>query len=334
VTASAAAPAAPPAAADAPLLAVQGLSIAFPSPYGPRRVVDRLSYALAPGRTLGVVGESGCGKTVAALALLRLVPPPGRVVQGSVRIGSVDLATLSAAQLQAHRGQRVAMVFQDPAAALNPVQTVGDQVAEVFVLHRRMDRKQARGAAVEMLQQVGMPDPQRRADAYPHQLSGGMRQRAMIAMALACRPDLLVADEPTTALDATVQAQILDLMQELQDRFGAAIQFISHNLGVVASIAEEVMVMYAGRAVERAPADALFRDPLHPYTRALLATLPRLGSRRETLPSIQGSVPPAGFAIPGCRFAPRCPLADKDCRAAEPELLPRKDGRAVACFKA
>jgi peptide/nickel transport system ATP-binding protein len=319
---------------DAPLLAVTGLSIAFPSPYGPRRVVDRLSYTIDKGRTLGVVGESGCGKTVAALALLRLVPPPGRVVQGSVRIGGVDLATLGAAQLQAHRGQRVAMVFQDPAAALNPVQTIGDQVAEVFVLHRQMDRGQARDAAVEMLVQVGMPDPKRRADAYPHLLSGGMRQRAMIAMALACRPDLLIADEPTTALDATVQAQILDLMQELQDRFGAAIQFISHNLGVVASIAEEVMVMYAGRAVERAPADALFRDPLHPYTRALLATLPRLGSRRDVLPSIQGSVPPAGFAIQGCRFAPRCPLADADCRASEPELTARTGDRAVACFKA
>jgi oligopeptide/dipeptide ABC transporter ATP-binding protein len=207
--------------ADAPLLAVTELSIAFPSAYGPRRVVDRLSYAIAPGRTLGVVGESGCGKTVAALALLRLVPPPGRIVQGSVRIGGADLATLNPEQLQAHRGQRVAMVFQDPAAALNPVQTIGQQVAEVFLLHRRMK-----------------------------------------------------------------------------------------------------------------PADALFRDPLHPYTRALLATLPRLGSRRDVLPSIQGSVPPAGFAIQGCRFAPRCPLADQDCRAAEPELLPRAGGRAVACFKA
>ena len=321
-------------APDAPLLAVTDLSIAFPSRAGSRRVVDRLSYTIGKGRTLGVVGESGCGKTVAALALLRLVPPPGRVVGGSVRLGDVDLATLDERGLEAHRGQRVAMVFQDPSAALNPVQTIGQQVAEVFILHRKMKPGDAREAAIDMIRQVGMPDPLRRADAYPHQLSGGMRQRAMIAMALACRPDLLIADESTTALDATVQAQILDLMQNLQDRFGTAIQFISHNLGVVASIAEEVMVMYAGRAVERAPAAAIFADPLHPYTKALLATLPRLGARRDVLPSIPGSVPPAGFALPGCRFAPRCPLADQDCRAAEPELTARAGGRAVACFKA
>jgi len=334
VSAGQAGPTASAATPPAPLLTVSDLAIAFPSRRGPRRVVDGLSYAIAPGTTLGVVGESGCGKTVAALALLRLVPPPGRVEGGRIAFGAVDVAALDEAGLEEHRGQRAAMVFQDPSAALNPVYTIGEQVAEAFVLHRAMGRRQARAAAVAMIAEVGMPDPARRANAYPHELSGGMRQRAMIAMALACRPALLIADEPTTALDATVQAQILDLMQDLQDRFGTAIQFISHNLGVVASIADAVMVMYAGRAVEHGPAAAVFGDPLHPYTRALLETLPRLGARRAVLPSIPGGVPAAGFAGAGCRFADRCPMADGDCRAADPALTWRADGRAVACFKA
>jgi oligopeptide/dipeptide ABC transporter ATP-binding protein len=322
------------APAAAPLLAVDNLTVAFPSRAGPRRVVEDLSYALGAGRTLGVVGESGCGKTVAALALLRLVPPPGRIEAGAIRLDGTEVTALDDAGLRRLRGQRIAMVFQDPAAALNPVYTIGAQVAESFRLHRAMDARAARAAAVEMLAQVGIPDPRRRAEAYPHQLSGGMRQRAMIAMALACRPGLLIADEPTTALDATVQAQILDLMQALQDAMGTAIQFISHNLGVVAAVAHDVMVMYAGRAVEIAPAAEIFRRPLHPYTRALLETLPRLGARRARLPSIPGTVPAAGTALSGCRFAERCPLADAACRAEEPRLAERGGGRHVACFKA
>jgi oligopeptide/dipeptide ABC transporter ATP-binding protein len=297
-------------------------------------VVENLGYAIAAGRTLGVVGESGCGKTVAALALLRLVPPPGRIEAGAIVLDGQDVMALDDDALQRHRGQRVAMVFQDPAAALNPVYPIGAQVAEAFLLHRAMDARAARDAAVEMIAHVGIPDPKRRAKAYPHQLSGGMRQRAMIAMALACRPALLVADEPTTALDATIQAQILDLMQTLQDELGTAIQFISHNLGVVASIAHDVMVMYAGRAVEIAPSEEIFRRPLHPYTQALLETLPRLGARRDTLPSIKGAVPEAGVAVPGCRFADRCPRADAGCRVQEPPLAYLGGGRQVACFKA
>ncbi|MCC6467234.1 MAG: ABC transporter ATP-binding protein [Alphaproteobacteria bacterium] len=323
-----------PSATAAPLLAVDALTIAFPSRTGPRRVVDGLSYAIAGGRTLGVVGESGCGKTVAALALLRLVPPPGRIEAGAIRLVGEDVMALDAAGLKRHRGQRAAMVFQDPTAALNPVYPIGAQVAEAFTLHRAMDAREAREAAVEMIAHVGIPDARRRAEAYPHQLSGGMRQRAMIAMALACRPVLLIADEPTTALDATIQAQILDLMQALQDELGTAIQFISHNLGVVAAIAHDVMVMYAGRAVEIASSEEIFRHPLHPYTQALLETLPRLGARRDTLPSIRGAVPRAGAISPGCRFADRCPRADAGCRAAEPPLAYVGAGRHVACYKA
>jgi oligopeptide/dipeptide ABC transporter ATP-binding protein len=323
-----------PAVATAPLLAVENLTVAFPSRAGPRRVVEGLGYTVAAGRTLGVVGESGCGKTVAALSLLRLVPAPGRIEAGAIRLDGEEVMALDEAGLRRLRGQRVAMVFQDPAAALNPVYTIGAQVAESFQLHRAMDARAAYAAAVEMIAHVGMPDPRRRAEAYPHQLSGGMRQRAMIAMALACRPALLIADEPTTALDATIQAQILDLMQALQDELGTAIQFISHNLGVVASVAHDVMVMYAGRAVEIAPSADIFRRPLHPYTQALLATLPRLGARRDSLPSIKGAVPEAGAAMRGCRFADRCPRADAGCRAEEPPLADADRGRQVACFKA
>ncbi|MCK6451259.1 MAG: ABC transporter ATP-binding protein, partial [Alphaproteobacteria bacterium] len=264
------------ASAGGPLLDVGGLVVAFPGRAGSRRAVDGLDYRIGRGRTLGVVGESGCGKTVAALALMRLVPPPGRIAAGTIRVGGIDVMALDDAGLRDLRGQRVAMVFQDPAAALNPVLTIGAQVAEAYLLHRRMDAAAAMEAAIAMLARVGIPDPARRAASYPHQLSGGMRQRAMIAMALACRPALLVADEPTTALDATVQAQILDLMQELQDETDTAIQFISHNLGVVASVAHDVLVMYAGRAVESGPAEDVLRRPLHPYTQALIETLPRL----------------------------------------------------------
>jgi oligopeptide/dipeptide ABC transporter ATP-binding protein len=318
---------------SAALLEVTGLRIGFPRPGGVRQVVAGIGYRVEAGRTLGVVGESGCGKSVTALALMGLVPPPGRV-EGSIRFEGKELVGQAPAAWRALRGDRVAMVFQEPMTALNPVMTVGHQIAEVQVLHKGASWKDAEERAVGMLEAVGINSPKQRAAAYPHQLSGGMRQRAMIAMALACEPALLVADEPTTALDVTIQAQILDLMQELQERIGMAIQFISHNLAVVSEIAHEIIVMYAGRIVERAPADELFAQPLHPYTQGLIATLPDPRQRVARLPVIQGGVPDMDAGVTGCRFADRCVRGDASCRLAEPpaeELVP---GHFVACFKA
>ncbi len=315
----------------APLLEVNGLRIAFPAREGPRDVVAGIGYALAPGRTLGVVGESGCGKSMTALALMGLVPSPGRV-SGSVRFGGRELLGQSAHDWRALRGERVAMVFQEPMTALNPVMRVGHQIAEVQVLHKGISWHEAEQHAVQMLEAVGINSPKERARAYPHQLSGGMRQRAMIAMALACEPALLIADEPTTALDVTIQAQILDLMQDLQDRIGMAMQFISHNLAVISEIAHDIIVMYAGRIVERAPAHALFAAPRHPYTRGLIATLPDPQHKVTRLPVIPGVV--SNFAVQGCRFADRCALADAGCRAAEPPLEELAPAHFAACFKA
>jgi len=277
-----------------------------------------------------VVGESGCGKSVSALALLGLVPPPGRVA-GSIRFAGRELIGQSPAAWRALRGDRIAMVFQEPMTALNPVMTVGEQIAEAIVLHQAADRSAAREQAVALLEAVGIAAPRARARAYPHQLSGGMRQRAMIAMALACRPALLIADEPTTALDVTIQAQIVELMQDLQAEIGMAIQFISHNLAVVSEIADEIVVMYAGRIVERAPAEELFARPLHPYTIGLIATLPDPGRRVARLPVIPGSV--LSVSAQGCRFADRCPRGDASCRRAEPPLEAVTPGHAAACFK-
>jgi oligopeptide/dipeptide ABC transporter ATP-binding protein len=313
--------------AAAPVLAVDRLTVNF----GPRAVVRALSYALVPGRTLGVVGESGCGKSMTALALMGLVPPPGQV-SGSVRLDGRELIGQPAEAWRAVRGNRMAMVFQEPMAALNPVMPIGHQIAEAMVLHEAAGWRQAEERAVALLDAVGIASARARARAYPHQLSGGMRQRAMIAMALACRPAVLIADEPTTALDVTIQAQILDLMLELQQEIGMAIQFISHNLAVVSEIAHEIIVMYAGRIVERAPADALFATPLHPYTQGLIATLPDPDRRVARLPVIPGGVP--DFDAAGCPFADRCPRADRECRADEPELRELAPGHEVACFKA
>ena len=321
------------AGARSPLLAVDGLSVAFAGRDGVVRAVDGVSYEIEAGRTLGVVGESGCGKSVAALALLGLVSPPGRITAGRVLLDGSDLLALDERRLRAIRGARISMVFQEPATALNPVQMVGAQVAESFRIHHGLSRTQAWTGAVHMLAQVGIPSPSRRARDYPHQLSGGMRQRAVIAMALACGPALLIADEPTTALDVTIQAQILDLMLDMQERMGMAIQFISHNLAVISEVAHEVMVMYAGRVVERAPARALFATPQHPYTRGLIEALPRLGGKADFKP-IPGAVPDPPALPAGCRFSDRCPLATAECRAAEPPFERRPDGRGVACFKA
>jgi oligopeptide/dipeptide ABC transporter ATP-binding protein len=315
-----------------PLLEVAGLTVGFPRAGSLRQVVAGIGYQLAAGRTLGVVGESGCGKSVTALALMGLVPRPG-IVSGSIRFQGREIVGQDAAAWQDLRGQRIAMVFQEPMTALNPVMQVGRQIAEVLVLHKGIGWDEAGERAVSMLEAVGINSPRERARAYPHQLSGGMRQRAMIAMALACEPALLIADEPTTALDVTIQAQILDLMLDLQDRIGMAIQFISHNLAVVSEIAHEIIVMYAGRIVERAPADGLFEAPLHPYTRGLIATLPDPGRRVERLPVIPGGVPDMDV-VQGCRFADRCPLGDASCRLAEPPLEELLPGHFVACFKA
>ena len=317
----------------APLLAVEGLSVAFPRQGSERRVVAGIDYRIDAGRTLGVVGESGCGKSMTALALMGLVPSPGRV-SGHIRFDGQDLLGQSAAEWRALRGERVAMIFQEPMTALNPVMQIGRQIAEVLVLHKGIGWAEAEDLAIGKLEAVGINSPKQRAVAYPHQLSGGMRQRAMIAMALACEPALLIADEPTTALDVTIQAQILDLMLDLQDRIGMAIQFISHNLAVVSEIAHDIIVMYAGRIVERAPADALFAHPRHPYTQGLIATLPNPEHRVDHLPVIAGGVPDLDESVRGCRFADRCPLADAHCRVAEPPACDLAPGHAVACFKA
>jgi oligopeptide/dipeptide ABC transporter ATP-binding protein len=308
--------------------------VAFPRPGGLREVVAGISYAIPAGRTLGVVGESGCGKSMTSLALMGLVPTPG-VVRGSVRFDGQELVGQSEAAWRKLRGERVAMVFQEPMTALNPVMKVGHQIAEALVLHRAdTGWKAAEDQAVGLLDAVGINSPRERAVAYPHQLSGGMRQRAMIAMALACEPALLIADEPTTALDVTIQAQILDLMLDLQERIGMAIQFISHNLAVVSEVAHEIIVMYAGRVVERASAEALFAQPLHPYTVGLIATLPNPEHRVARLPVIRGGVPNLDAGVTGCRFADRCPRGDAGCRRAEPALEELAPGHFVACFKA
>jgi oligopeptide/dipeptide ABC transporter ATP-binding protein len=314
------------------VLAVRDLTVAFPARGGERTVVAGIDFGVGAGRTLGVVGESGCGKTLTALAVMGLVPKPGRV-GGSVALEGREMLGQPPAVWRSVRGARVAMVFQEPMTALNPVMPVGRQIAEVMVLHQNLTWREAGGRAVAALDAVGIASPKQRAAAYPHQLSGGMRQRAMIAMALACRPALLIADEPTTALDVTIQAQILDLMQALQDEIGMAIQFISHNLAVVSEIAHEIIVMYAGRVVERAPAEALFATPLHPYTLGLIATLPDPAHRSDVLPVIPGGVPDLGADVAGCRFADRCGRADGVCRRAEPPLEQVAAGHWVACFK-
>jgi oligopeptide/dipeptide ABC transporter ATP-binding protein len=320
-----------PTAEQPPVLRVERLTVEFADSTPPRRVVEELSYEIAPGETLGIVGESGSGKTMASLAAMGLVPP-GAVVSGTLLFAGRDLNLLSKAEWKQVRGRDIAMVFQEPMTAMNPVMRVGRQIAEVLVYHERLSWRQALRRAVDLLAAVGIPSPARRAEDYPHQLSGGMRQRAMIAMALACGPKLLLADEPTTALDVTIQAQILDLMLELQDRQHMAIQFISHNLAVVSEVSHRIMVMYAGRAVEYAPADELFREPLHPYTRGLMSTLPDPERRVARLPVIPGSIMQRPAA--GCRFAPRCPLAGDDCRRAEPSLRELRPGHRVACHMA
>ncbi|MBM3327971.1 MAG: ABC transporter ATP-binding protein [Calditrichaeota bacterium] len=320
------------------LLSVRDLRVEFHSDDGVARAVDGVSFDVKAGQTLGLVGESGCGKTVSCLAILRLIQqPPGRIAGGVALFSGRDLLQLSEDEMRSVRGNDIAMVFQEPMTSLNPVFTCGDQVAEAVMLHQGVNRSEARRAALEAFKLVGLTDPERRLDEYPHQLSGGLRQRVMIAMALACRPRLLICDEPTTALDVTIQAQILVLLRRLQRELGMAIIMITHNLGVVAELADNVAVMYAGRIVETGSVSDVFLRPRHPYTIGLQQAVPRLGLRRETLYQIEGVVPNPLNLPSGCRFHPRCPLADDRCRAEEPELLSLPQvsaGSRAACWKA
>jgi peptide/nickel transport system ATP-binding protein len=313
-------------------LEVRDLRVEFATDRGALRAVDGVSFAVEPGRTLAIVGESGCGKSVTALAVMGLLPPNGRVT-GSMRLAGREIATLTPEEWRRRRGREMAMVFQEPMTSLNPAFTAGDQVAEALRLHQGLAPRAAFDRAVEMLARVRIPDAARRARQYPHQLSGGMRQRVMIAMALACRPRLLIADEPTTALDVTVQAQILALLGELRRETGTAVVLITHDLGVVADHADEVAVMYAGRVVERAAAAEIFAEPQHPYTVGLLGAAPRLDRAGERLASIEGTVPDMLRPPPGCRFAPRCPFRVARC-AEDPPLLEVAPAHAAACWRA
>ena len=315
------------------LLEIRGLRTSFELPAGPVPAVDGVDLALNRGQTLALVGESGSGKSVLSLSVMGLVPHPGRIVGGSIRFDGTELTHLPAARMRALRGNRLAMVFQDPMTSLNPVLRVGGQIAEVLRLHCGLNRGEALRRAVELLEAVGIPDPERRVRAFPHQLSGGMRQRVMIAMALACDPDLLIADEPTTALDVTIQAQILDLLKDLQRRTGAAILFVTHDLGVVAEVADRVAVMYAGRIVEEASAGALFATPRMPYTAALMASVPRLDGGEGRLAAIEGAVPSPTARPSGCAFHPRCGFAVDACRDRAPGVSRVAEGHSVRCHR-
>ncbi len=317
------------------LLTIEGLRTTFRTANGEIAAVDGVDLSVAKGRTLGIVGESGCGKSILSLSVMRLVPPPGRIAAGRISFDGRNLLELSPAEMRGLRGNRIAMIFQEPMTSLNPVFTAGDQITEAMRAHdRTASAAELRARAIAALSRVRIPAPERRFDEYPHQMSGGMRQRVMIAMALACAPDLLIADEPTTALDVTVQAQILDLLRDLQQETGMAIILITHDLGIVAEMADEVAVMYAGRVVERAPGPAIFDDPQHPYTLGLLGSIPKIEEQRDRLLAIEGTVPPP-FALPtGCRFHPRCVFADAACTAQDPPLRQLNASHRVACLHA
>ena len=317
------------------LLQVRDLHTRFETAAGPLRPVDGVSFELSAGGTLGVVGESGSGKTMTALSILRLLPAgAGRIESGQICFDGKDLLALPEREMRGLRGKRIAMVFQEPMTSLNPVYSVARQIGEVLRLHEGMSRSDARARSIELLRVVGIPDPERRVDSYPHELSGGMRQRVMIAMAIACRPQLLIADEPTTALDVTIQAQILELLARLRQELGMAVLLITHDLGVVAEFAEEVLVMYAGTVVERAKASVLFAAPQHPYTQGLLASAPSRQAGRKRLATIAGVVPDLAHLPGGCRFRERCVRAIARCAESEPPLLDSGEGRKVACFVA
>ena len=318
------------------MLEVKHLVTEFQTDEGVLRAVDDVSFEIPASGTLGIVGESGCGKSVTSLSILRLIQRPGRIASGEINFQGRDLLKHTEREMRGVRGKDIAMIFQEPMSSLNPVYTVGDQIAESLVLHQGKTKKQAIARAVELLALVGIPSPDERVHAYPHQMSGGMRQRVMIAMALACEPKLLIADEPTTALDVTIQAQILELLTRLRVKLSMAVMLITHDLGLVAEFADDVVVMYAGRVVERAPVKQLFADPRHPYTRGLLRSVPSYGdnSRRHRLPTIPGVVPDLRHLPTGCRFQDRCPERIDVCASAEPELyrVRDSDGRLARCF--
>ncbi|SFU11739.1 ABC transporter ATP-binding protein [Mesorhizobium sp. YR577] len=315
----------------APLLRVNDLRVTI----GGNPVVDGVSFHVSQGEILSLVGESGCGKSMTAFSVMGLLPKVARVASGSINLGGKDMLTLRERERRRMRGNEFAMIFQEPVASLNPLMKIGHQIEESLVVHRGLNGKAARMAAIAMLEEVGIPEPEIRFGQYPFELSGGMCQRAMIAMALICQPRLLIADEPTTALDVTIQAQILELMKRLRDETGTAILLITHDMGVVADMADRVAVMYAGRVVEEAPVDALFARQEHPYTRLLLSTIPRLDDEpKSILPTIEGLVPDIGQWPVGCRFNPRCPLADKPCLESQPPLAARSDQGNAACWHA
>ncbi len=317
------------------LLDVRGLKTHFHTERGLFRAVDGIDFSVGRGTTVGLVGESGCGKSVTSLSVMGLVAsPPGEVEAEAVLFEGRNVLGLSADQRRRLRGSKMSMIFQEPMTSLNPVHTIGQQIVEAILAHTDLSPQAAKKRAVEMLDLVRIPSAIQRIDDYPHRLSGGMRQRVMIAMALSCQPALLIADEPTTALDVTIQAQILDLLQDLQRRLGMAVLIITHDLGVIAEVADDVLVMYAGKIVESAPVDALFADPQHPYTIGLLGSIPRLDIERERLATIEGTVPSPNRQPKGCRFSPRCPFADRRCHEEPPPLREIGAGHHVACWKA
>jgi peptide/nickel transport system ATP-binding protein/oligopeptide transport system ATP-binding protein len=319
------------------LLQIQELKTYFHTFEGTAKAVDDVSFSLDKGEVLGIVGESGCGKSVTAQSVMRLIPePPGKIVHGQILFDGTDIVTLSMEQMRTVRGNRISMIFQEPMTSLNPVYTIGNQISEMFMLHEKCSKRQSWGRSIEMLKKVQIPAPEKRVSEYPHQLSGGMRQRAMIAMALACNPEILIADEPTTALDVTIQAQILELMMQLQEDYNSAILMITHDLGVIAEIAGRIEVMYAGKVVEEGPTGAIFDDPKHPYTWGLLKSIPKLGERARTgrrrLQEITGIVPSLYDLPAGCRFYPRCPQAMGVCNQSIPALVEVGESHRVRCF--
>lgn len=317
---------------ETPIIEVKNLETTFTTKAGPFRAVNNISYSINKGQTLGIVGESGCGKSVTSYSLMRLIERPGQVTGGQVLLNGRDILKLSEAQMQDVRGGEMAMIFQEPMTALNPVMTIGYQMDEQIMRHKKCSKKESRERAIEMLRLVGIPSPADRYESFPHQLSGGMRQRAMIAMALSCEPTFLIADEPTTALDVTIQAQILELIQNLQEKFNMTVQFITHDLGVISEISDRVMVMYGGQFCEQADTTELFLNPRHPYTAALISSRPKFGERVSRLKTIEGSVPAPHELPAGCPFVNRCPRSVAECAAIKPPIVEIKPGHTVACF--
>ena len=317
------------------LLEVKDLKTYFYTDDGVVKAVDGVNFSVEAGKTIGIVGESGCGKSITAMSILRLIPdPPGKIVDGEVIFNGEDLTKVSDKRIREIRGNDISMIFQEPMTSLNPVFTVGYQIEEVLMLHQKLEEKEAREKAIEMIRLVGIPNPDRIVDEYPHQLSGGMRQRIMIAMALACQPRLLIADEPTTALDVTIQAQILELMNDLKNRLNTSIMLITHDLGVIAEMADHVIVMYSGKVVEDAPIGELFKNPRHPYTVGLMNSIPSLVKEGQRLDTIPGRVPNPLYLPKGCYFHPRCKYAVEECRHVQPELRNIGPGHKVACLRA